>query len=445
MDIDVIPRRVEPSANSPVPTNDKPIWVAGLLVLLFGFGAFAVWASVAPIDGAAVAPGVLAVESNRKTVQHFEGGIVEEILVREGDYVEKGQLLVRLDDTEASAQLGIVRTQYLGLLARAARLIAERDEAETIEFPPTLLEARDDPRIQEALIGEERMFKARRKSLQGEKEVLQQRITQLEEQIRGIEAQYQAKKRRMALFQEEIDGLNELFKRGLGDKSRLREWERQVAELEGERAEHQASIAAARVRISETELQMVQLDRQMGKEVNHELREVETRLADLSERQRALRRTLERTEVLAPVSGHVVAVNLHTIGGVIRSGEPLLDIVPMDENLIVEAQVNPVDIDRVFPGLKADLRMSAFSARTTPTIPGKVLTVSADSLTDQRTGMPYFLARVQVTPEGMDILEGRTLQPGMPVQVMIITGERTFLEYLLQPITDIFATAFRED
>lgn len=445
MDIDVIPRRLTAGDNSPVPTNDKPIWLAGMLVLLFGFGAFAVWASVAPIDGAAVAPGVLAVESNRKTVQHFEGGIVEEILVREGDFVEKGQLLVLLDDTEASAQLGIVRSQYFGLLARAARLIAERDGADTIAFPPTLLEAQDDPHIQEAIIGEERVFQARRKSLQGEKEVLQQRITQLEEQIHGLEAQYQTKGRRVELYQEEIDGLQELFKRGMGDKSRLREWERQVAELEGERAEHQASIAATRVRINETELQIVQLDRELGKEVNNELREVETRLADLSERRRALRRTLERTEILAPVSGHVVAVNLHTIGGVIRSGEPLLDIVPMDENLIVEAQVNPVDIDRVFPGLHADLRMSAFSARTTPTIPGKVLTVSADSLTDERTGMPYYLARVQVTPEGMDILEDRTLQPGMPVQVMIITGERTFLEYLMQPITDIFATAFREN
>lgn len=445
MDINVIPKKVESGEDAEVPTNDKPIWIAGLLVLLFGFGAFAVWASVAPIDGAAVAPGVLAVESTRKTVQHFEGGIVEEILVHEGDHVEKGQVLIRLDDTEASAQLEIVRSQYLALLAREARLIAERDGNEDIQFPEELLQERRDARIEEAIDGEQRVFRARRKALAGEKDVLKQRVEQLEEQIRGLEAQAETKLKRIELYQEEIDGLKELFKKGLGDKSRLREWERLVAELEGERAEHQATIAATRVRITETELQIVQLDRQQNTEVTSQLREVETRLADLSERQRALRKTLERTEIVAPVSGSVVAVNLHTIGGVVRPGEALLDIVPMDETLIVEAQVSPVDIDRVFPGLNADLRMSAFNARTTPTIPGKVLTVSADSLTEERSGMSYFLARVKVTPEGMEKLEGKVLQPGMPVQVMIITGERTFLEYLMQPITDIFATAFRED
>ena len=445
MDIDVTPRQVQPGEDTQVPTNDKPIWIAGMLVLVLGFGAFALWASVAPIDGAAVAPGQLAVESNRKTVQHFEGGIVDEILVQEGDHVEKGQVLVRLDDTEASAQLEIVRSQYLGLLARAARLIAERDGADTIDFPPHLLKERKDPRIAEAIDGEERVFGSRRKALQGEKDVLEQGIVQLEEQIIGLEAQAETKLKRIDLYQEEIEGLKALFTKGLGDKSRLREWERMVAELEGERAEHQASIAATRVKISETKLQIVQLDRQQNTEVNSELREVETKLTDLAERQRALKKTLERTEIVAPVSGNVVAVNLHTIGGVVRSGEPILDIVPMDENLIVEAQVNPVDIDRVFPGLDADLRMSAFNARTTPTIPGKVLTVSADSLTDERSGMSYFLARVKVTPEGMEKLKGKTLQPGMPVQVMIITGERTFIEYLMQPITDIFATAFKED
>lgn len=392
-----------------------------------------------------MAPGVLAVESTRKTVQHFEGGIVEEILVHEGDHVEKGQVLIRLDDTEASAQLEIVRSQYLALLAREARLIAERDGNEDIQFPEELLQERRDARIEEAIDGEQRVFRARRKALAGEKDVLKQRVEQLEEQIRGLEAQAETKLKRIELYQEEIDGLKELFKKGLGDKSRLREWERLVAELEGERAEHQATIAATRVRITETELQIVQLDRQQNTEVTSQLREVETRLADLSERQRALRKTLERTEIVAPVSGSVVAVNLHTIGGVVRPGEALLDIVPMDETLIVEAQVSPVDIDRVFPGLNADLRMSAFNARTTPTIPGKVLTVSADSLTEERSGMSYFLARVKVTPEGMEKLEGKVLQPGMPVQVMIITGERTFLEYLMQPITDIFATAFRED
>jgi epimerase transport system membrane fusion protein len=436
---------ISPDPVSDLPTDDRAIRMVGLLILLFGFGGFLLWAALAPIEGAAVAHGVLVVKSARKTIQHFEGGIVDEILVREGDQVQAGDILIHLDDTEASSQLESVRSQYVALAARSARLLAERDNLSEISFPSQLLQMQQQLRINEAIDGERRVFEARRQALNGEKTVLRQRAEQLAEQILGLQAQEQSKRKRIRLYQEEIDGLKELFAKGLGDKSRLREWERLVAELEGECAEHQAAIAAARVQISETELQIVQREREFRTEVVSELRDIETRLTDLSERMRALEKTLQRTEIRAPVSGSIVGMALHTIGGVIRPGEDILDIVPNNESLIVEAQVSPIDIDRVFPGLEADLRMSAFNARTTPEIPGRVLTVSADSLTNQHDGQSYYLARIQVTDDGLDSLEGRVLQPGMPVEVMIKTGERTFLEYLLRPITDIFARAFKEE
>ncbi|MCK7576300.1 MAG: HlyD family type I secretion periplasmic adaptor subunit [Chromatiales bacterium] len=426
-------------------TSDGPERLLGFLVLLVGLGGFLLWAALAPIDSAAVAPGVVTVESSRKTVQHLEGGIVSEILVREGDRVEQGSVLMRLDDTESRAQLEIVRGQFLAKRAEEARLIAERNGDESVTFPPDLLEMRNDPRVEEAIMGQERVFKARYQALSGEVKVLEQRTGQLEEQIRGLEALSESKGKRIKLYQEEIAGLHKLFERGLGDKSRLREWERLAAELEGERADHQSSIAATRIQIGETKLQIVQVQRRFMSEVVEQLHRVQTDLFDLRERIRALEKTLERTMIRAPQSGSVVGMRIHTVGGVLRTGDPILDIIPEDEPLIVEAQVEPNDINRVAPGLEADIRFSAFNTRTTPTVPGIVQTVSADRLTDQKTGLPYFLARIQVTQEGMETLRGLTLLPGMPADVMIKTGERTFFEYLIRPLTDRLALGLKEE
>jgi epimerase transport system membrane fusion protein len=446
MDITVIPRQVaETDDATPLPTSDRPERIAGILLLLVAFGGFGLWAALAPIDGAAVASGVVAVESARKTIQHLDGGTVSEILVREGDRVAAGDIIIRLDDTQASAQLEIARGQYLSLRAQESRLVAERDDLPKIQFPDDLLSMKEDARIREAITGEERVFDARRKALNGERQVLQQRRDQLEQQILGLTALATSKEKRINLYQEEIDGLNKLFAKGLGDKSRLLEWERLSAELEGERGQHQSDIASAKVQIGETEIQAAQLKRKFTSEVVTELRDIETKLADLRERMRALQQTLERTIIKAPVAGAVMGTSIHTIGGVIRPGERLLDIIPENESFIVEAQVQPMDVDRISPGLEADLHMSAFNSRTTPVISGKVLTVSADRLIDQATNRPYYLARIQVTPEGMDKLEGRPLQAGMPVEAMIKTGERTFFDYLIRPFTDRLARAFRED
>lgn len=446
MDITVAPRQVnDRDAGVKLRTSDKPEWIAGLLLLLIVVGGFGTWSVLAPLDGAAVANGVLAAESARKTIRHLDGGVVSEILAHEGDRVAKGQVLVRLDDTEATAQLEIARGQYLAARAQEARLLAERDDLPAIEFPKELLAEQDDPRIREAIAGERRVFQARKKALTGEQEVLQQRTEQLQEQIRGLEALVETKTKRIGLYEEEIEGLKKLFAKGLGDKSRLREYERLSAELEGERGQHQSDIAGARVKIGETTIQIAQLKRKFTSDVVTELRDVETKVADYRERVRALAQVRDRTVIRAPVAGSVVASSVHTIGGVLRPGDHVLDIVPENDSLIVEAQVQPTDVDRVSPGLEADLRLSALNTRTTPVIPGRVLTVSADILTDQATHRSYYLARIQVTPEGMEELKGKVLQPGMPVQAMIKTGERTFFDYLSRPVRDRLAQAFKEE
>jgi epimerase transport system membrane fusion protein len=438
-------KAVDSPAAAPPRTDDRfERWV-GIGILLAGVGGFGAWAALAPIDSAAVAPGVVTVELNRKTVQHLEGGIVREILVREGDRVAPGDLLVRLDDTQALAQREIVRSQYLAGRALEARLVAERDGYREVVFPDDLLAAVDDPRVTEAIAGQQQVFAARAKTLSGETEVLAQRIEQLNEQIRGLEALSASKISRIASYQTEIKDFQKLFDKGLTDRLRLREMERLAAELEGERAEHQAAVAAARVKIGETRLEMVQLQRRQQTEVTQELRDVQAKLFDLRERMRALEDTVARTEVKAPVGGAVVGLAVHTVGGVVNPGGRILDIVPQDDRLIVEAHVSPNDADRVSSRLEAQLRFSAFNLRTTPTVAGRVVTVSGDRIADPATKESYYLARIEVTREGIEDLRGLSLLPGMPVDVMIKTGERTFFEYLLKPLTDRVAKAFRED
>ncbi len=431
-----------PAPRTELRTDDRLERRIGLLILLAAVGGFGTWAA----DSAAVAPGMVAVEFNRKTVQHLEGGIVREILVREGARVAPGDLLVRLDDTQALAQLEIVRSQYLASRAQEARLIAERDSYREVVFPDDLLAARSDPRVEEAIAGQQQVFAARSKALTGETEVLEQRIEQLNEQIRGLEGLSASKLQRIESYKTEIKDFKKLYEKGLTDRLRLREMERLAAELEGERAEHQASIAAAQVQIGETRLQIIQLQRKQQTEVTQELRDTQAKLSDLRERIRALEDTVARTVVRAPVGGAVVGLAVHTVGGVVTPGGRLLDIVPQDEQLIVEARVAPTDADRVSPGLEAQLRFSAFNVRTTPTVPGHVLTVSGDRITDPNNPKDsYYLARIQVTPEGMNSLRGLSLLPGMPVDVMIKTGERTFFQYLVKPITDRLAKSFREE
>jgi len=423
--------------------SDRKPRLIGLLILFVTFGMFGTWAAVAPLDSAALAPGVVTVKTYRKTVQHLEGGIVKEIHVRDGDQVEAGEVLLVLDDTQSQAELGIVQGQMIAAMAQEARLQAERDGLEKIVFPDSF--DRQDPRVEEAVLSESQVFRARMNSHYGEIGVLEQRITQIAEQVKGLQAVNRSKQELMKSYREEIQDLTELLNDGFVDKQRLRDLERRVSELEGEMADNRSRIAQAEMQSGETELQILQLKKDFHTEVVNQLSEVQSKLFDLRERQRALTDRVERTVIRAPEAGMVLSMTVHTVGGVIRSGEPILDIVPAASDLVVEAQVSPIDIDRVSTGKLADIRFSAFKSATTPVIEGRVEHISADRLTNETTGMPYYLARVELTEEGREKLGSLLLVPGMPAEVLINTGERTLLEYLVQPATNAFARSFIED
>jgi len=423
--------------------SDRKPRLIGLLILFVTFGMFGTWAAVAPLDSAALAPGVVTVKTYRKTVQHLEGGIVKEIRVRDGDQVEAGEVLLVLDDTQSQAELGIVQGQLIAAMAQEARLQAERDGLEEIVFPDSF--DRQDPRVEEAVLSESQVFRARMNSHYGEIGVLEQRVTQIDEQIKGLKAVNRSKQELMKSYREEIADLTELLSDGYVDKQRLRELERQVSELEGAMADNRSRIAQAEMQSGETELQILQLKKDFHTEVVNQLSEVQSELFDLRERQRALTDRVERTVIRAPEAGMVLSMTVHTVGGVVRSGEPILDIVPAASDLVVEAQVSPIDIDRVSAGKLADIRFSAFKSATTPVIEGRVEHISADRLTNEETGMPYYLARVELTEEGREKLGSLLLVPGMPAEVLINTGERTLLEYLVQPATNAFARSFIED
>ncbi len=426
-----------------VNTNETKIRLVGILVLLITFGGFGSWAFIAPLDSAALAQGVVTVKNYRKTIQHLEGGIVKDILVRDGDFVKQDQVLIVLDSAQSRAEQGILLGRLAVAEATEARLLAERDGLDAIDFKNNALS--DDPKIQDVVSNEKAVFEARTNSRAGEISVLEKRISQLRASIKGVEALIASQKTLSASYEEEMGELQELLAQGFVDKQRLRELQRSKARLDGEVAEQEASIAATEVQIGETQLRILQLKKEFQEETADQLKQVRAELTDLRERLSAINDRLARTEITAPVSGRVIGLSVHTVGGVIQSGTPLGDIVPDDEQLIVEAQVSPIDIDRVQPGMIADVRFSAFKSATTPVMEGKVIDISPDRLVDQSNGMPYYLARVELTEEGQKLLGNLTLVPGMPAEVLINTGSRTLFEYLAQPATNAFARSFLED
>ncbi|MBD3876331.1 HlyD family type I secretion periplasmic adaptor subunit [Pseudomonas kunmingensis] len=426
-----------------LPTSDSRSRLIGFLIVFVTFGIFGTWATFAPLESAALAPGVVTVQSYRKTVQHLEGGIVKELLARDGDMVAAGDPLIVLDDTQLRAEYGMTRSQLVAAQAMEARLAAERDGLETIDFS-RMLEA-DSERATEARQSETQIFNARRGSRLGEISVLQKRIGQLNEQISGLQSMIATKRSLEKSYSGEIGELTELLSEGYVDKQRLLEQERKLGMLRAEIADHQSDITRTKLQISETELQILQLNKDFSSEVVGQLAEVQTRVFDLQERVSALEDRISRIVIRAPEDGMILGMKIHTVGGVVSPGTPLLDIVPSVSDLIVEAQVSPIDIDRVSVGKKADIRFSAFKNATTPEIEGKVVQISADRLMNEQTGMPYYLARVSLTEEGVRSLGSLKLQPGMPAEVLINTGDRTMLQYLMQPATDAFARSMIED
>lgn len=429
--------------------DDRPIRRLGLVFIFLVFGVFGGWAAFAPLDSAALAPGTITVEGYRKTVQHLEGGIIKTIQVRDGDSVAKDQVLVTLDDTQWRAQLEVVRGQYFIAASREARLVAQRDGLDRVQYPPDMLARQADPRVQEAIHLQNQTFTVRRLAQEGEISVYQRQIEQLRAKATGLRSQKQSRERLVASYRGELDDFQSLLKEGFTEKQKVRDLERNLAESEGQLGELQSSIAATDLQISETELKILQLKKDFQREVAKEMSEVEAALSETREKVQSLEATVARTVVKAPEAGMVMGLTVHTIGAVIQPGGRILDIVPKNGRLIVEAQVSPIDIDRVKVGQTAEVRFTAFKMRETPRMEGRLIHLSADKLVDEsRPEKPsYYLARVEVTPEGFkDLAKSRLeLVPGMPAEVLINTGSRTLLQYLTRPLTDTFARSFIED
>jgi HlyD family secretion protein len=418
-------------------------FLLGCAVIGFCVIGLAAWGGAAPLAGAAIATGQVVVESYRKTIQHLEGGIVRGIAVADGDVVAPGDLLVRMDDTKARTNLDALQGRYYAARAQEARLTAERDEAAEIAFPEELFKAKH-PAAAEAVVGQRKIFLARRTWLAGQVAILKQQMGQLKEEISALEQQVESGTRQTALIREEIAGVEALVNKGLERKARLLALQRTTEEIGARRSDQLGQIARARQKIGEAELQITDLQNKQVNEIMRDLRSTQDDLFDLTEKMAAARDVLERTMIHAPMGGVVVNRRVHTVGGVVNPGDALLEIVPQKEELIIEAHVRMDDIDQVRPGLPVQVRLTAYKQRWTPTVEGTVRTVSADRLQDSRSGDAFFIARIGVDPDSLAQLPGVELYPGMPADVLIVTQARTALDYMLSPITASFAHAFRE-
>ncbi|MBS7542961.1 HlyD family type I secretion periplasmic adaptor subunit [Ancylobacter oerskovii] len=413
-----------------------------VLVLVLGGGG---WAAMAALNGAVVAAGTVVVESSGKRIQHPEGGVVGTIAVKEGQHVGAGERLLRLDDTVTLANLMVVDTQLVELSARRARLEAERDGRDAVSHAPDLVARREEANVARAIDGEISLFTSRRTAMDGQVSQLRTRIGQLGDEVEGLNAQIAAKSVEIGFIKEEIAGTDELYRKGLAPLTRLRSLQRDKARISGERGQLQADLARTRGRISETELQILQLDQDRRAEVIEQLREIEGKWAELQERRIAAQDKLTRVELRAPVAGIVHQLDVHTVGGVISPGQTVMMIVPGGDALVIEAKISPADIDQVLVGQIAEIRLAAFNQKTTPEIEGVVSRVSADLTRDEKTGLSYYVAQITLPPAQTERLGGLKLIPGMPAEVFLQTGERTALSYLVKPLRDQIARAMREE
>ena len=417
---------------------------AGVAVVALLAGGVGGWASTTQFAGAVIAIGSVVVDSNTKKVQHLTGGIVGELRVHDGDRVSAGDVVVRLDDTVTRANLAIVKKGLDELVGRKARLESERDGRQTIKFPDEMLARKSDPDVAHVMESESKLFELRRSARQGQKAQFRERIDQLQEEARGLVAQQGAKDQELGLIGRELAGVKELWAKNLIQLTRLTALEREQARLQGERGQLIATAAQIKGKIAETELQIIQVDQDLSSDVAKEMREIEAKIGEFVERKVTAEDQLKRIEIRAPQDGTVFQLAVHTVGGVVAPGDTIMLIVPHADNLIVEAKVNPQDIDQLQLGQKAMLRFSAFNQRTTPEIAGAVARISADTTTEQRTGQSYYLVRVAMPPQEVARLGEVKLLPGMPVEAFIQTGERTVLSYLMKPLHDQFMRSFKE-
>jgi HlyD family secretion protein/epimerase transport system membrane fusion protein len=452
MNKQLIPSEFTPigvAADAAVTTEQKrqirgPIRSGGIVIGVFVVGFF-VWASVFKLAGGVSAPGIISVENNRKTVQHLDGGIVRRILVREGQTVKAGDVLIEMDDNNPRAQVEVLRSDYDNLIAQRARLEAEIDGASRIDFPAELLARRNDPVVARMIRDQTTLFNASLGVYRAQTGVLNQRVAQLQNRIAGYEAQATAVNRQSALIGDELTGVQSLYDRGFAPKSRMLALERNAAELTGARGARMADIAGAQEAVGENRIQMNQLAQTRAAQAGEQLRDTQGRLAELTPRLRATEAVLARTIVRAPVSGKVLGLTQFTEGGVAAPGQKLMDVVPTGAPLVIQTRVRPDHIDEVHEGMEAEVTLAAFKSREVSPIKGRVTRISADVLADEQ-GVTFYTATLVASPEELGKLPpGVKLAAGMPVMATIVTGERTVMSYLLSPFKIIARDALREN
>lgn len=416
----------------------------GLFILVAAVFGFGVWAATAQLSAAAVARGTFIATGSNKTIQHLEGGIIREIRVSEGQLVRAGATLMVLDDTAARAELRRLLLRRYTQLAIGARLDLERNASTKLEFPAELTTRLDDSEVAAIVASQMAEFSARKEQLESRIKVIRDRIEAIHQEIRGIDAQKVSVETQLKLLDEEIKANKTLLAKGLVKRPRFLALQRAYAQLDGTIGKHEADRARARERIAEAESQIVQVRSEHKEKTVTLYRESRTELDDVNERIKTARDVLSRLEIAAPIRGVVVKLHHNTIGGVVQRGEDILELLPADEQLLVEAKVMPEDIDQVTKGLTAQLRLVALNQRTTPMVEGKVIYVSADSIEGKRPEDVYYVARIDMDQDSLAKVENLKIAPGMPVEVFIQTGQRTFFEYLMKPLTDSFARAFKE-
>ncbi len=430
----------------PINTNSslRRFQIIGFLSVLLMVGVVGSWSVLSELNGAVIAPATIMVESYSKKVQHKEGGIVGDIQVKDGDRVEKGQVLVVLDNTETKSELAIIDGLLDEALAKRARLEAQRDRSGEITFPPDIMARAGDPGLAAILSGQNKLFSARLQAIAGKKGQLSQQIDQLTEQIGGLESQRTSKEKQLALISAELTDLKDLQAKGLVPVSRVMAMDRETAQLNGEMGELVASKASAEARISEVKLQILQIDEEDLSQTLTDLREIEAKVAELRERKLAVASRLERMVIKAPITGDVYQLTVHTIGGVIAPGEAIMLIVPEADDLILQAQVKPQDIDKVRPGQFAYIRFPSFNSRLTPEVAAEVTQISADTSRTDQNSAPFYTVRLMISARELAKLGSNKLKPGMPAEAFIQTEAQSPMTYFLKPLTDQFAHALRE-
>lgn len=435
--IDALKKKLGPELSQPILLSAYAIITLLLLMAL--------WALFAQLESASVAQGKIIVSSERKVIRHKEGGVIKAIYVKNGSIVKKGEVLLELDEIQADSQVDVLNQRVNLLLAMEARLLAERDNVNQINFPERLLKVKNDPDVRKAVSAQNLIFHTNRRSYEGQKAILGQKIKQLNQEIESYQSLIEAGETQLELVDEETQAVVELEKKKLVSKPRLLSLRRETARLRGERDKNSALIANAEQKIGEAKLQLILLDDERLKKVLDQLSSVQSDLSDALPRYEVARDVQVRTDILSPEDGTVFNLQYHTIGSYIQPGATVMEIVPSQDQLVIEAYVNPLDIDVVKPGLKANVILSAYKQRNMSQIHGKVTKVSADAVVNPNTEASYYIAHVEIPSEELSRVQNIKLYPGMPVEVMIVTGKQSPFEYFFRPIRESFNRAFRED